>query len=323
MRHIENKPVLLDWIVLIALMLVWGSSFILIKKSLLGFDNLQVGALRVSISFIALLPFIFSRLKKINRHNFHLFLIAGVLGNAIPAFLFAKAQTGLDSFMVGTLNSLTPLFTLMFGVWLFGRKTIIANVVGVIIGFAGAAGLLYVAGGGSFVFNLSPALIVVVATMCYALQMNFIKNYLFNYDPVTIASLAFVFIGIPSMIFLFSGTDFYFRVQNHPLAMQSLGYVSLLSVFGTALAIMANYWLIKRTSALFASSVTYLMPVVSILWGIIDGEIFRISYIFWISVILIGVYMANRPAEGFRKKRSMKKAEEQRNSLRKMEMEKH
>ncbi len=296
----ENKPVLLDWLVLMALMLVWGSSFILIKKGLVGFDNLQVGALRVSISFLVLLPLALQRLKKIKKHNFHLFVIAGLLGNAIPAFLFAKAQTGMDSYMAGTLNSLTPLFTLIFGVWFFGRRTVLLNVTGVLVGFAGAAGLLYIAGEGSLQLNIRPASFVVLATICYALQMNFIKNYLTGYDPITIAALAFMFIGVPSIIFLGFGTDFFYRIENIEDSWESLAYIAILSVFGTAIAIIANFWLIKRTSALFASSVTYLMPVISIAWGVIDGEPFLLGYFWWIAIILAGVYMANRPPLGYR-----------------------
>jgi drug/metabolite transporter (DMT)-like permease len=293
----ENKPVLVDWLVLIGLMLIWGSSFILIKKGLVSFNNLQVGALRVSISFIALLPFALVRLRRIKIKNFHLFLIAGLMGNALPAFLFAKAQTGMDSLMAGILNSLTPLFTLLIGVWFFSRKTHWLNVVGVFTGFFGAAGLLYVAGGGSFDVSLIPALFVILATICYAVQMNFIKNYLTGYDPITIASLAFVFIGIPAMIYLLVYSDLVYRLTNVPGSWQGLGYIAILSVLGTAIAIIANFWLIKRTSALFASSVTYLMPVVSIGWGILDGEPFLLVFAVWIVIILIGVYMANRPPD--------------------------
>jgi drug/metabolite transporter (DMT)-like permease len=294
----------MDWMVLLALMLVWGSSFILIKKGLQSFDNLQVGALRVSISFLALLPFAISRLSKIKGSNFYLFLIAGLMGNAIPAFLFAKAQTGIDSLMAGILNSLTPLFTLLLGVWFFGRRTHWINVAGVLAGFFGAAGLLYVAGGGSFDVTIFPALFVILATVCYAIQMNFIKNYLTGYDPITIASLAFVFIGVPSLLFLGFFTDFVYRMSHVPGSWAGLGYVTILSVLGTAIAIIANFWLIKRTSALFASSVTYLMPVVSIGWGILDGEPFLVAFTFWIVLILLGVYMANRPPD--RLKRWMK-----------------
>ncbi len=293
----EKKPVLVDWLVLIGLMLVWGSSFILIKRGLYSFDNLQVGALRVSISFLALLPFAIKRLPRIRLNNFHLFLIAGLFGNALPAFLFAKAQTQLDSFMAGILNSLVPLFTLMLGVWFFGRRTHWLNITGVVTGFFGAAGLLFVAGGGSFNLSLIPASFVILATICYAIQMNFVKNYLTDYDPITIASLAFVFIGLPSMYFLSFHTDFYYRMAHVPGSWEGLGYITLLSVFGTALAIIANFWLIKRTSALFASGVTYLMPIVSIGWGIIDGEPFMPVFLVWIAVILLGVYLANRPPE--------------------------
>ncbi len=293
----ENKPEILDWLVLLALMLVWGSSFILIKKGLRTFDNLQVGALRVTISFLALLPFAIMRLHKLKLRNFHLFLIAGLFGNALPAFLFAKAQTQLDSLMAGILNSLVPLFTLTIGVWFFGRKTHWLNVAGVISGLIGAAGLLWVAGGGSLTLNIIPASFVIMATICYAVQMNFIKNYLTGYDPITIASLAFVFIGVPSFYFLSFHTDFYQIMKSDPSGWSGLGYIAILSVLGTALAIIANFWLIKRTSALFASSVTYLMPIVSIAWGIIDGESFMPVFLIWIAIILFGVYLANRPPE--------------------------
>lgn len=291
----EKKPEFLDWLVLMALMLTWGSSFILIKRGLVSFDNVQVGALRVALSFLALLPFAIHRLQKIKRKNFHLFLIAGIFGNALPAFLFAKAQTELDSFMAGILNSLVPLFTLMLGVWFFGRRTHFVNVLGVVTGFLGAAGLLYMAGEGSLNMNIRPAFMVILATICYAIQMNFIKNYLTGYDPITIASLAFVFIGVPSVIFLLGFTDFYQILVSVPGSWESLGYIAILSVLGTSLAIIANFWLIKRTSALFASGVTYLMPIVSIMWGVLDGEPFLPSFILWIMVILAGVYLANRP----------------------------
>jgi drug/metabolite transporter (DMT)-like permease len=297
----ENKPVFQDWFVLILLMLTWGSSFILIKRGLVAFDHIQLGALRVSISFLALLPFALQRLSKIRFKNFHLFLIAGLFGNALPAFLFARAQTELDSLMAGILNSLTPLFTLLLGVWLFGRKTHFLNVLGVVLGFVGAAGLLYAAGNGSMQFNILPALFVIMATICYAVNMNFIKNFLSDYDSVTIASLAFVFIGVPAIIYLSFYTDFYHRMGHVEGSWGSLGYIALLSVFGTALAIIANFWLIKRTSALFASSVTYLMPLVSVAWGIFDGEPFLLSFLLWIIIILVGVYVANRPPHRFRK----------------------
>lgn len=291
----ENKPEWLDWLVLMALVLIWGSSFILIKKGLRSFDHLQVGSLRVAISFLALLPFAINRISRLKLKNFHLFIIAGLFGNALPAFLFARAQTGIDSLMAGILNSLVPLFTLLMGIWFFGRRAHWLNITGVVAGLLGAAGLLFAAGGNRFDPQFLPAVYVIMAAMCYAFQMNFVKNYLTGYDPLTIASLAFIMIGLPALYFVTVHTDFFYRMINVEGSWEGLGYIALLSILGTALAIIASFWLIKRTSALFASSVTYLMPVVSIAWGVFDGEPFMVSFIFWILVILAGVYISNRP----------------------------
>lgn len=294
----DIKPGIKEWLILFTLMLVWGSSFILIKKGLVAFDSMQVGALRVSISFIALLPFAISRLRKLKIKNFWLFIIAGLFGNGLPAFFFAKAQTGIDSFMAGVLSSLTPLFTLLIGIMIFHRKTRFMNVLGVFVGLAGAVGLLSVAGEGNFIINSGYGVFVVMATICYAIQMNFIKTYLTEYDPVSIASLAFIFIGLPSLVYLFAGTDFIYRMANTTGSLESLLYLTLLGVFGTAVAVILNFWLIKRSSPLFASTVTYLMPIVAIIWGILDGEPFLITYIIWIVIILVGVYLANKPPNG-------------------------
>jgi len=170
------------------------------------------------------------------------------------------------------------------------RKTRWVNVAGVFIGLIGAFGLLSVAGEGDFTINIRPASLVIIATICYAVQMNFIKNYLTGYDPVTIASVAFIFIGVPSLTFLLAQTDIIHRMSAVPGSWESLGYVAILAVFGTSIAIIANFWLIKRTSALFSSSVTYLMPIVSTMWGVVDGESFLIGYAIWIVVILMGCF---------------------------------
>lgn len=292
----ENKPTLIDWLILFALMIIWGSSFILIKRGLEFFENTQVAALRVSISFLSLLPVALVRFPKVSKKDFHLFIISGLIGNAIPAYLFARAQTQMDSYMAGILNSLTPLFTLVAGVLFFGRHTRFSNVAGVNIGLIGATGLLWVTGNGDLSLNFFPASLVIIATMLYGIQMNVIKNYLFGYDAPTIASISFFFVGIPVLTYLLAGTDFTGFLQSHPESWKGVGYIAILAVVGTSLAIIANFWVIKRTSALFSSSVTYLMPIVSTIWGIVDGESFLFSYAIWIVVILTGVYLANRPA---------------------------
>lgn len=292
----ETKPGLPEWMALVLLMIIWGSSFILIKKGLVSFSSMEVGALRISISFFVLVPFVFSRIKKVPLNKLKYFALAGVVGNGIPPFLFAIAQTRIDSYLAGVLNSLTPLFTLLVGVLFFTIRTRWVNVLGVIIGLAGAVGLLtavhdpYIGNGALY------GLIVVAATIFYAFNMNIIKKFLVGFDALTITSVVFTIIGIPAAIYLFAGTGFIETMALGGKSWESLGYIAILAVLGTALSMVVHNWLIRRTSALFASTVTYMMPIVSIFWGMIDGESFLAVYLLWIALILAGVYMANRPS---------------------------
>jgi drug/metabolite transporter (DMT)-like permease len=290
----DNRPKFIDWATLIFLTLVWGSSFIFIKRGLEAFSPLQVGALRVSLSFLILSPFAILRLKKVKKKDLKIFIIAGLLGNGIPAFLFAIAQTRIDSFMAGILNSLTPLFTLIVGILFFSTRARWFNIVGVFIGLIGAVGLLWSNSNGNLALNSFYSLAVIAATICYALNMNIIKAFLSDYDTLTIVSIAFLFIGIPSLFFVLTFTDFLNVMQTGRSAWISLGYIVVLSFVGTSLAVILNVGIIKRTSAVFASSVTYLMPIIAILWGILDGESFMLIFILWIAIVLGGVYMANR-----------------------------
>lgn len=289
-----NKPGLKEWSALLLLMLVWGSSFILIKKGLVSFSSLQLGALRISISFLVLLPFALLRIKRIDRNRIKYFVMAGIIGNGIPPFLFAKAQTVIDSYLAGVLNSLTPLFTLLAGLLFFGTKTRWINVLGVVIGLVGAIGLLTMVHDPELGNGVWYGMLVVVAAMCYAVNMNIIKTYLTGYDALTITSMVFMVIGGPALVFLLAGTGFIQTMSTQPESWKSFGYIAFLAIVGTAASMVVHNWLIKRTSALFASTVTYLMPVVSILWGIADGESFLVIYVFWILTILAGVYLANR-----------------------------
>ena len=289
----DSKPQGVHWLALSLLVVVWGSSFILIKRGLVSFSSMEVGALRIAISFIVLSPFVVKHLKKVPRRKLGYFVLVGAIGNGLPPFLFAKAQTVIDSYMAGVLNSLTPLFTLLVGVMFFGIRTRWLNVIGVIIGLGGAIGLLS-ASNGAQLNNIWYGLFAMAAAVCYAVNMNLIKQYLSAFDALTITSVVFMFIGIPSLIYLFAGTGFVNKFATDPKAWENLGYIAILAVLGTAVAMIIHNWLIKQTSALFTSTVTYLMPLVSIGWGVIDGESFIVAYLLWISLILLGVYMANK-----------------------------
>ncbi|MCK4569336.1 MAG: DMT family transporter [Bacteroidales bacterium] len=291
----QSRNYYLPWLILIGLVLTWGSSFILIKQGLEGFSNDSsiVGALRIVITFIVLLPLALMRLKKVKRKDWGVLVIVGIISNAAPAFLFAHAQTGIDSNMAGILNSLTTLFTLLIGLAFFRLKPKYFNILGVFAGLSGAIGLIYFSGDGGFILNFSYAAYIFIATVFYAAAVNIIKTYLVELDAVSITAVSFLIIGLPVCIYLFFFTGFLQQLTYSREAWTGLGYISILAVVGTALALIFFNMLIKMTTALFAASVTYMIPIVAIGWGILDGEQFEWNYLIWTLLILGGVYLVN------------------------------
>jgi len=275
-------------------MLVWGSSFILIKKSLDYFSATEVGLLRVVITFLFLLPIAIIKLSKIDKKHRNYLILSGIIGSLIPSFMFAIAQTQINSFLAGTLNSLTPLFTLFMGLAFFNLKAKWFNIVGVFIGLIGAIGLIYASSSEiGFAVNIKYSALILIAAICYAFNVNFIKIYLKHIDSLTITAFTFFYIGIPSLIYVLIFTEIPNKILHEDSAITGLGYISTLSIFGTGIALIAFNKLIKMSSAVFASSVTYVIPIIAILWGVLDGEIFKAIYIVWFILILIGVLLVN------------------------------
>ena len=287
----NTKPI--NWVILIALALTWGSSFILMKRGMEVFSSEQVAAMRIFIAFLFLSPLVFWHVKKSLIKHWKGYLGMGVIGNLIPAFLFTKAETGISSSLTGALNSLTPLFTLLVGVILYRQKTGSMNVLGIIIGFVGATGLTMVGKEKGMDNELLFIFYVVMATVCYAFSVNIIKQYLSGVDSLTATVWALLFIGPLAGCYLFS-TDFSERLTTVPGAWQSLGYTSILAIFGTALSVIVFNTLIKNTNTLFASSVTYIIPIVAMGWGIFDNEAVSVWHFAWIGLILMGVYLVNK-----------------------------
>lgn len=275
------------------LALIWGSSFILMKRGMEVFSSEQVAALRIFIAFLFLSPLIFKHVKKEFLKHWKGFIGMGVLGNFIPAFLFTNAETGLSSSMTGALNSLTPSFALLIGVMLFKVKTHWVNAVGITIGFIGAIGLLMVGKKDTMDNNLLFVFYVVLATICYALSVNIIKKHLDNVNPITCTVWAMMIIGPFAGIYLFT-TDFTYLLTSNPAALKSLGFVSILAIFGTAISVIFFNVLIRNTNAIFASAVTYLIPIVAMGWGIFDNETVLPLHFAWIGLILFGVYLVNK-----------------------------
>lgn len=288
----QSKP-WLPWIILLVLAITWGSSFILIKRGLDYFSAGEVGALRVVITWLFLMPFAFLRLKGLIRKQWLLFLAVGMVGSLIPAFLFAAAQKGIDSSLAGILNSLTPLFTMLVGMTFFKSKPKWFNIAGVIIGLFGAMGLVSVSGSGNFTFNMGYAILIIIAAICYAINVNVVKNFLQGIDPITITAMAFFTVGPIAASYLLIFTDFAQTIGSNPNALAGLGFVAILAIAGTGLALMLFNKLIQMTSAVFASSVTYFIPVVAVLWGIADGEHFKAGFLLWILLVIAGVLLVN------------------------------
>jgi len=280
-----------NYLILLFLAVIWGSSFILMKRGLEVFSYTQVSTLRLFIAFLSLLPFIVRALKRVEKKHWGAIIITAFLGNGIPAFLFTKAQTHLDSSFVGILNSLTPLFTLILGIYFFKSKPSKTNIIGIVIGLSGALILTFSDIGGAISIN-HYALFVILATIFYAISVNVIRKYLSDLDGISISALAFLFLGPASGIYVFS-TDFVSLLFTDG-GKEAFIYIVILAVIGTSFAVVIFNKLVKDSSAIFASSVTYLIPIVALLWGVFDGENITIYHLAGVTVILSGVYLVNK-----------------------------
>ena len=276
---------------MILLAFIWGSSFILMKKGLIVFNDLEVAQLRMGIAWLSLLPFVWNKLFKIQKKHIIPILVVGLFGNGFPAFLFTKAQTELDSSLIGILNALVPLFTFVLAMLLFKTKVKVSQLIGILLGLSGAVWLI--AGGGLVLENAHYSWYIIVATLCYAISLNTIKNYLQEMSAIDISGLAFFVVG-PFCLLALRFSDFSFKMMNSEGANLALFYIIILSTVGTSIALVLFNQLVKGTTAIFASSVTYLIPIVAIFWGFIDGEIITLNHFIGIAIILGGIHLVNK-----------------------------
>ena len=279
-----------SWLVLIVLSLIWGSSYILIKKSLVVYDSTQVACLRLAISAIAFIPVVAIRWKKIDWSRWKALLVVGLTGTGIPAFMFSIAQTEISSSIAGVLNSLTPLFTLVLGILIFGRNAAWAKTLGVLIGLVGAAMLIMFGKEAGIQGNPWYGLFVIVGCICYAISSNTVGTYLQDMSSLTLSAAAFSMVGLPALFYLFS-TDFANVLTTQEGAVLALGYVTILAVFGTVLASIIFFQLVQWTTPVFASMISYLVPAVALAWGAVDGEAITWVHFIGLGLILSGVYL--------------------------------
>ena len=284
----------LGWILLLILTLIWGSSFILIKRGLDVFDAGEVGALRMFSASLVLSPLALKYLKTFSLRQYFYLFIVGFFGSFVPAFLFAKAETGLGSAMAGVLNALTPMFVVIIGSLFFSQGIGKRTIMGLLIGFAGTAILMFAGTDGALSSLNYFGLYIVVATIMYGTNVNVIKYKLYGVKAIPLTSMAFTLILPFAAYYLFISSDFVYKVTTVPGAWMSVLYVSILGVFGTAMAMVLFNKLIQFVSPIFASSVTYLIPIVAVAWGLLDSEVLLMQHYIGMIIILVGIYITNR-----------------------------
>ena len=281
------------WLFLIVLSLVWGSSFILMKKALIGLTPVQVGALRMLISAVFLLLIGFRSIRKIEKRHWKYIAITAALGTFFPVFLFAFAINGIDSSIAAILNSLTPFNTFMFGALVFGFAFKKKQLIGILVGLIGTLVLILKGAELNPNQNYWYALLVIIASVGYAFNVNMIKKYLSDLDALAITTGHFLLLSVPALLVLtFSG--FFSTFEGTPITTSSLGYVAVLAIFGTGIAKVLFNKLIHISSPVFSSSVTYVIPVVAVMWGVIDGEKLSFIQFFAGGIILLGVWLVNK-----------------------------
>ena len=252
----------------------------------------QVGSMRIVIASLVLLPIALRHIKKLNKENFGWLLITGLCGNFFPALLFTLAETGIESSLAGLLNMGTSIFVVLIGILAYKVIPNKWQIIGMIMAIFGLFKIFW----NQIHFesnNLNYALLVFIATICYAISLTTIKYKLSHMKPLVITALSFLMILLPAIVVAMY-TKAYQPIVQHELGGLAVGYLIILSVVGTALAVFMFNNLVAISSPIFSSGVTYLIPIVAVLIGVWDGEQFALENIIWILLILIGVYFMNK-----------------------------
>lgn len=286
-----NKSAL-AWVLFILLAIIWGSSFKLMKLGLHSFSYSQIGMLRISLAFLFTLIIGFKYLKFLNKKNWFPLFIVGVFGNGLPYVLFPLAVSKIDSSLVGILNSLVPMFTLIIGLIWFRLRIKWVGILGIFLGLAGAVWLLMPG------LKIDPDTLMygsfpIIATICYAISINTINSKLKDLGSMPITLLSLLFCGVPAILYML-GTDFLEIMATDENAWESFSYVLILGVVGSSVAVILFNYLIKNSGSIFAASVTYAIPIIALFWGLYDREDIGIQHALGMVTILIGVYLVNK-----------------------------
>jgi len=281
------------WYLLGFLGCVWGSSFILMQLGLQGVNSIQLGSLRILFAALFLMIVGFKQIAKIPLYKWKYIALTSVFGTFVPAYLFAIALSKIDGSVSAILNSLTPLNTLLVGLFFFGLDVQRRQIFGVIIGFIGCVLLVLFGDGENTTENYYYAILIVIASIFYGINVNLIKKYLSDLKPLAISTGNFVVMFVPALFVLyFSG---FFDIVHQEKVQTSLGFIVILGIVGTGFSNILFFKLIQLSSPVFASSVTYIIPVVAIMLGyLFMNETLSIVQVIGAFVVLVGVYFSSK-----------------------------
>lgn len=289
----SRPPSVFDWFLMLVLAAIWGASFIFIKRSVGIFNPVQMAMWRMVMATGVYVPVAVAYWSKIDWKRWKPLVIVAFCGSAIPNFFFAVAQQHVTSSLAGILNSLTPFFTLLLGSFFFGMDFSRNKITGVILGLSGAVLLVLFNSSSGVSGNAFFASLCVLATVCYAINANTVNTRLKDLPPAAIASSAFMITGGLFIVGLWLSGGWH-QAWEHPNGLEGLGYIFYLAAMGTVVGSILYFWLLQRTSALFATSVTYLLPIGAIIIGALDGESIGLIDLLGTAIILLGVYLARK-----------------------------
>ena len=282
-----------NWIIFIALSVIWGSSFILMKEGLVSLTAYQVASLRIISSGLVLLPLAIRHFRSVPPKKIRYIALSGMLGSLLPAYLFCIAEVHIESGLAGTLNALTPVFAIIVGALFFQSRTSANKVIGIFVSLTGSVLLFFAQPGFHENSNATDVLLVMAATVMYGFNINMVNRFLADIPSLQIASIALSINAVPALIVLYF-TGYFSEDIFRRSMLVATGYTFILGVMGTALASVIFYMLIKRAGMVFSSMVTYAIPLVAMVWGVIYGETIGWKQVICLLIILSGVYIANR-----------------------------
>jgi len=221
----------------------------------LVFTPNQVASMRLSIAALVLLPISLRAIRRLKWDDLKWILVVGLVA-------------------------------------LFRKPAEPRQVVGVLIGLSGAIALVSLKGFGS-TSHWEYSILIVLATISYGFSVNTVQSKLKHVKALEITALSLLAAGIPCSVYALN-SGVIETIQTNPNALRSLGFVCILAIGGTAMANMMYFWLTLQTSALIASSVTYLMPLVSASWGLYIGEELHFGHVICGIIILSGVWLVTR-----------------------------